>query len=226
MKNTFFTFTAIATFVGTANAQTYIWEDLDLSSVTQAQWDSIGGGNGGTVTINNVNGVAGLDLSLTQADVFTGTYEPTVTNGYTSTIGGGANRTRLQMTFSGTGFYDALRVNTIGIAIDTIENVRFLGPSASTLNFTQTAGTGTPIVLDGAIDGSSSFATFGFDSGLNNVEGIWDSAEGTFFFHDISIDDSVRTNTYTFQLGTAIPEPSSSALLGLGALVILTRRKR
>ena len=159
-----------------------------------------------------------------------------VTGGSAVTIGsdnpavvGWADGTAAQITFNLGGTFDLNSVTVNGVAVDGFaknlpSGITVLGSTDNGATFNAlTVGTAASFteITDGAFtftNGAAATETYTGAAALTNVRVTLAGAIGTghngFLIDEVSFD------------GTAVPEPSSTALLGLGGLALILRRRK
>lgn len=230
MKNTLITLASLATLAVSANAQylddldsvspsgtdaaSYTWTDATLGTVT-ATWSGTAIAPTRNIFANTVN------------DTDTGSFS---IYAITSAALGGSDDTALTFSWDNkvSSFefdlfdWDGLASSTDQITFAGVDSASILavGNVISGFNYTEAGGNilqgagvaGAPNLLNGA-EGT------GIRVGLSNADGSG--------FNTFTIDMTQGTDLfYVGGTASSVPEPSSTALLGLAALGLLARRKR
>ncbi len=121
----------------------------------------------------------------------------------------------------------------------TITAVHFFGLDnsftidAGGVGFSLVSGWDSTLSATGLVSNVGSVNAVGLTSGtaITGANGNFDQGHGTIVF-DSAVssftltENSGAADTVTLQFSTAIPEPSSTALLGLGGLAFILRRRR
>lgn len=218
---------------------------LSFTGTTKAT----GGGNslsiGGTITSSGsatsgagqvlvmTYNVMGLDLSSEEAGATSVSFSYTVTftadTGSTINFSSGGN---VGVDNTQVGGSETLTVAVSGptaivgfsgsISLDGITRAQILNFDNTDDQQTISPNSGSDVVLVGTTDNGTPPAPAGAISGVNAA---FDAADGVTSVTQSAIVGSAGFRTLRVQF-TAVPEPSSTALLGLGGLALIARRTR
>jgi len=205
------------------------------NAATLASWDIWGSGSADSTTTGFTATIAGFDTIRTDRGIADGTFG--------ADLAGASTTDTRSAAYRGTSSNVMTLTLTNGTAsaysIDSLHfdfGVRTNGPNSFTANYTSGGLGPAPALIDTqtglAQQNSTNGNLFQFDYTLSSslsdtTLAAGESAVFTFNFSDttgsgtsLSLIDNVA-----FQ-GAVIPEPSSFALLGLGGLALLARRRR
>ena len=210
MKNTIITIASVAALALSANAQFVAISPADLGVTTDGQ---------------SVNGT--YDVSALFGEV-AGTHSLSIGGTATATTGGvsfdltdsanGVGDGLISLSFSDPALFRLRQGGNFGIG----ETQTFLGGSGS-ISSTSTVPTDFRQSNNSVQNISGISAQYG-----SPVAGtvIYDTLATTAVSSRVVSGNPGGTNNFNFSINTTVPEPSSTALLGLGALGLLVRRKR
>ena len=215
-KLTLASLTAAGLMLGAASAHADVLADFDFAPAGDPTSDDTdAGSNAGAFTINSGanEGSASGDIGFSS-----GGEQAFVRTDATSGVGD-------DDFFSFTITADAgMTLNLDNIVLDAILTTTGTAPEPT--------GDSTVFVTDESnnVFGSTTFDTGGVTNSSGTISlGITGVTSQTFrFFFDDTVDDGGDINRLNSVVlnGTVIPEPASLALLGLGGLMLLPRRKR
>ncbi len=233
MKNTIITLASVAALTGAANAQTW----FDFSGAVTSQIQSASGQDfslmGATVNVKHTGGgipIEGIDSGFDGFGVYVPVGDPQtdLRHGYSGNRGGSPGDATYTLTFSNlpadlakitlldnqvTAPGETMTYVTDGTAWVT-ESDGTSGPGAGTVAYVTSGEGTTSLSLTG---GPRPGLSMGYAMSTTGASVItWSLSEA-----------NTQGGAGVLKVGfTTVPEPSSTALLGLGALGLLVRRKR
>lgn len=225
MKKTIITLASLATLAVSANAQTsagtqdttITWTDLRWNSLIGGTYDTLtsGYGNIGTFDLGNIDSslsgiTATINLSTNDSTGSSSVFLGSASGSYRS------GHSRIDIAFSSPVDIRREQFNTV--AFSTGETETFTAAGGIDYLEWETGVNGSLVNGVGTISAGSTPAS----------SEVYAEAYATTGF-SLEWDDSINPSTQNFRLeiaASSVPEPSSTALLGLGGLALVLRRKK